>query len=161
MRKPTEECGLTAGTMVQPRQPFGVAATAGAVPLLLSLALAFACAGCGDVKGVTGGTRGSLRCGREQLSEIQVNVYRVEGSALRLEGFGVTNVDGEFELVANGARGPLQLVPGEYRFTLETAGAPIAFPTPYSSAESTPLAVTWSAGDEELELESEAAIPVQ
>ena len=125
------------------------------------LVLAIACAGCGDVKGVTGGTKGTLRCGDELLSEIQVNVYRTEGNTLEPAGFGVTNDDGVFELVTSGAKGPLRLSPGEYRFTLETAGAPVAFPDSYANPESTPLGVTWSAGDEELELEADPAIPVR
>lgn len=125
------------------------------------LLFAMALAGCDGVKPVTGGTKGTLRCGGELLGETQVNVYRLEGTSLQLAGFGVTNLDGSFELVTNGAKGALRLTPGEYRFTLESAGAPFQFSHEYTQADSTPLKVSWSAGDVDLKLEIPAAIPVR
>lgn len=72
---------------------------------------------------------------------------------MRPIGFGVTDAAGGFELVTNGARGALWLIPGEYRFTLESAGAPVQFANDYARAETTPLRVSWSDGDGILDLE--------
>ncbi|MCY2964235.1 MAG: hypothetical protein NT069_11475 [Planctomycetota bacterium] len=112
-----------------------------------------AVAGCGGVKPVTGGTKGTLRIGGELLSEIQVTVHRVEGTALQTVGFGVTTHDGSFELVTNGAQGPLRLVPGDYRFTLESAGAPFQVSQEFGRPETTPVKSTWGAGDVTLNLD--------
>jgi hypothetical protein len=70
-------------------------------------------------------------------------------------------MDGAFELVANGAQGPLWLSPGEYRCTLESAGAPVQFPMEYAQADTTPLTISWSAGDKELDLEVPPPIPTR
>src|SRR5262245_36355928 len=93
---------------------------------LLFGVLAVLPAGCGGVHPVVGGTPGSLHAGDDFLSDIQVTVYQTEGGLMQAVGFGVTDHDGAFELATNGARGPLRLAPGEYRCTLESAGAPLA-----------------------------------
>lgn len=116
-----------------------------------------ALSGCG-VKSVSGGTKGVLHVGADKLSEIQVTVHQVTGAASHPIGFGVTAVDGSFELVKNGAAGALWLSPGEYRCTLESAGAPVQLPIEYARAETTPLKVSWSAGESKLVLEVPAPI---
>ncbi len=121
--------------------------------LPLILAAASAMPGCGGAHPVVGGTRGVLRMGDELTSDIQVTVHQVDGDATRPVGFGVTALDGSFELVTNGAHGPLWLSPGEYRFTLESAGSPVPLPTEFARPESTPLAVAWSTDDCDLDLE--------
>jgi hypothetical protein len=118
-------------------------------------------AGCGGVKPVTGGTIGTLRIGGELLSEIQVTVHEVEGTSMQAVGFGVTDRDGLFELVTNGAHGPLILPPGEYRFTLESAGAPVQIPKEYTQPDTTPLKVSWSGGDDDLNLDVPISLPAQ
>ena len=108
--------------------------------------------GCGGVEPVTGGTTGTLHVGRELLSDIQVTIHRVEGGSTEPIGFGVTRFDGSFELMTNGAQGPLWLTPGEYRFTLESSGAPVEFPKQYHQAATTPLKVSRSSAEETLDL---------
>jgi hypothetical protein len=115
-------------------------------------ALAAALLGCG-VRPVTGGTKGVLRSGGAPLGDIQVTVHEADGSAWRAVGFGVTAADGTFELVTNGAAGPLWLSPGEYRCTLESVGAPVQIPKVNTLPDTTPLTVTWSVGDLSLNLE--------
>ncbi len=110
-------------------------------------------AGCG-VRPVTGGTKGVLRYDGKLLSDIQVTVYQVAGGHTEPIGFGVTVNDGSFQLVQTGARGPLRLSPGQYRCTLESAGTPTRIATPYAHADTTPLVVSWSAGDKSLDLEA-------
>jgi len=117
-------------------------------------------AGCG-VSPVTGGTAGTLKVGDEIFSDVQVTVQRVEGSSFKPEGFGVTDIKGEFKLMTTGARGPLWLGPGEYRFTLDTAGAPIHFPPEYMKPETTPLKVSRSGSNDPLVLEVPASVPVK
>lgn len=119
------------------------------VPLLIALTLA----GCGGVQPVTGGTPGTLRLGGELLCEIQVTVHRVEGGTTTPVGFGVTDLEGAFELVTNGARGPLRLEPGEYRFTFESAGAPVQFAPECAEPVTTPIKATWSSGELRLNLD--------
>ena len=109
--------------------------------------------GCGGPQPVTGGTPGTLRVGSELLSDFQVTIHQVEGTTTEPIGFGVTGADGSFQLVTNGAQGPLWLSAGEYRCTLESAGAPLVIPKQYTQATRTPLKVTWPTGDEQLNLD--------
>ena len=108
--------------------------------------------GCGGPQPVSGGTPGTLRVGSELLSDFQVTIHEVKGTSAEPVGFGVTRADGSFQLMTNGAQGPLWLSPGEYRCTLESAGAPLVIPKQYTQATTTPLQVTWSTDDENLEL---------
>jgi hypothetical protein len=124
---------------------------------LLSLLLV---SGCG-VRGVTGGTPGVFRAGGEPLSEIQITVHEASSSGPRSIGFGVTAVDGAFELATPGAQGPLRLGPGEYVFTLESAGAPVKIPQEFLRAETSPLKVRWSTDQKSLDLQAPAAFPKQ
>lgn len=111
------------------------------------------------MKPVAGGTTGTLRVGGELLSDIQVTVHQVEGGSTRPLGFGVTDLEGSFELVTNGAQGALWLSPGEYRCTLESAGAPVQLPKEYFKPDTTPLKISWSAGDRSLDLDVPAFLP--
>ena len=117
-----------------------------------------AISGCGGIKPVTGGTVGALKVAGQLLSDIQVTVHRVEGTATEAVGFGTTDQEGLFELVTNEAQGPLVLDAGEYRFTLESAGAPVQFPEEYSKPETTPLTKVWGDGNGELELQVPTAV---
>jgi hypothetical protein len=108
--------------------------------------------GC-ESRPVVGGTGGHLRSNGQPLSEVQLTVHRREGASWSAIGFAVTGAGGEFELVTNRAAGPLQLEPGEYRFTLESVGAPVQIPREYLQAETTPLAVMWPTSDGHLQLE--------
>ena len=126
-------------------------------PLVGLLFLATALAGCGGVKPVTGGTQGTLKVGGQLLSDIQVTVHRVDGDTIESIGFGTTDNDGVFELVTNGAKGPLWLEEGEYRFTLESAGAPVQFSPEYALPTKTPLRVSWAGSEQDLELTASLA----
>lgn len=109
--------------------------------------------GCGP-RPVTGGTAGTLHARNLMLSDLQVVVYRVtDGKFVRL-GMAQTDIHGAFELVTNEARGPLHLAPGEYHFTVETAGSPARIPGSYALPESTPLQRSWTASDHFLDLEA-------
>lgn len=126
--------------------------------MFMLLLMATTLPGCGGVKPVVGGTEGTLKVAHQLLSDIQVTVHQVEGGSTRPVGFGTTIADGTFKLVTNGARGPLWLNPGEYRFTLESAGAPVEFPKEYTHADTTPLKLRWAGGDSDLELEVPTAV---
>jgi hypothetical protein len=124
--------------------------------ILRSMSLAvFAAAvvtfGCGP-RPIVGGTPGVLRAGGQPLAEVQVTLHQQEGSAWLPVGFADTAGDGSFELVSRGAAGPLVLSPGEYRATLESVGSPIHIPPAYAKPDSSPLTVSWSAGDDQLDL---------
>jgi hypothetical protein len=108
-------------------------------------------AGCG-VHSVAGGTTGQLQIGDEPMSEIQITVYRIDGGDPEPIGMAVSNSEGEFQLLTNGAQGALWLEPGEYRFTLESIGPPIQFSREYTQPETTPLSIEWSADESVLEL---------
>jgi hypothetical protein len=121
--------------------------------LFMLMMMAATLPGCGGMKPVAGGTEGTLKVAGQLLSDIQVTVHQVEGGSTRPVGFGTTIADGTFKLVTNGAQGPLWLNAGEYRFTLESAGAPVQFPKDYAHADTTPLKLTWADGGSHLELE--------
>jgi hypothetical protein len=121
--------------------------------------IAAALPGCG-VRPVTGGTKGVLRYGGKLLGDIQVTVHQVDGNSTQPIGFGVTANDGSFRLVKNNASGALWLSAGEYRCTLESAGAPIRVAKVYTKADTTPLKITWSASDKSLDLDASTS-PVQ
>ena len=125
--------------------------------LMLSL-IVVALPGCG-VRPATGGTKGVLRTGAEALGDIQLTVHQMDSGVWRQVGFGITGPDGEFELLAPGAEGPLWLTPGEYRCTLESVGAPVQIPKECSQAETTPLKITWTETDDALTLEVEGVAP--
>ena len=119
------------------------------IPFVIILSIT----GCRGPQPITGGTPGMLRAGGEQLAEMQLTLHQFENGTLRPVGFAVTGMDGSFELVTNEAKGALQLPPGLYRCTLESAGSPLKIPPALASAESTPLRVTWPTSDGSLNLD--------
>jgi hypothetical protein len=127
--------------------PSAIAATATVMLLAATLI------GCGGPKPITGGTPGVLRAGGDVLAEVQVTVHQQDGAALKPIGFAVTGTDGSFQLVTNEARAALQLQPGDYCFTLESAGSPARIPPALAKAETTPLKRKWTAGDASLNLD--------
>lgn len=99
---------------------------------------------------VMGGTAGKLTIGGAPMSEVQISVYQQKEGAWEKIGFGDATSDGSFELVKPGAAGPLVLEAGEYRFTLESIGAPLRVPPAYQNPASTPLSVVFPTGDGQL-----------
>jgi uncharacterized iron-regulated membrane protein len=112
--------------------------------------------GCGPTP-ITGGTPGTLRDAAQPLAEMQITIYRQEGSTWQPIGQAVTAADGKFELVTTSALGPLRLEAGDYRCTLESVGAPARIPAEYAQAGTTPLRPAWTADSRQLDL----AVPVQ
>lgn len=111
--------------------------------VIAAIVLVTSLPGCGP-QPVQGGTAGHLRTAGKPLSDVQLTVFQSEGSAFKPLGFGLTTTDGSFQLFQNQARGPLVLTAGDYRFTLESAGAPINIPKQYAKPETTPLRVSWN-----------------
>lgn len=99
-----------------------------------------------------GGTAGSVTIDGQKLPEIQVKIYQIAGDRQTPIGFGVTDAEGKFLLLQNGAVGKLFLKPGEYRVTIETIGPEITIPPDYLDPEKTPLQVTWTQDLKELPL---------
>lgn len=115
--------------------------------------------GCGGARHVAGGTTGTLQADNMLLGDIQVTVHRVAGAIVEVAGMGITQASGQFELVLPGAKGPLHLTPGEYRITVESVGpVSLRFPKEYRSVEKTPLVVTWTANNSQLDLEVPAPV---
>ena len=123
--------------------------------LVIGLALCILLgSGCGT-RPVVGGTQGALHARGVSLADMQVVVYRsVAGGEFEPLGMAQTDLHGAFELVTNAARGPLHLAPGEYRFTVESAGSPARIPASYSHPTSTPLQRIWASSDHFLDLEA-------
>lgn len=103
---------------------------------------------------VTGGTPGVLTASGKPIGDIQVTFYRLDGGIWESVGFGTSAADGTFELVTNGARGPLHLEPGQYRCTLESVGAPVEIPRECMETADTPLEVNWSETDQLIQLDA-------
>jgi len=118
---------------------------------VLLVALAFA-TGCG-VKPVPGGTNGTLRSEQGPLGDVQITLHSQVDRGFQPVGFGVADAEGQFQLYANGAQGPLWLPAGEYSCTLESAGSPLQIPDEYQRPESSPLRFVWESGDGQLDLE--------
>lgn len=121
-------------------------------PVAAALVLALLYAGCSDVKPVKGGTSGVLIVGSQPMSDMQITLYKNGVTPPESVGFGVTTSAGRFELLQNGAIGPLHLAPGEYRCTVETAGAPVDLPKEYLQPNETPVVIDWTGGESLLEV---------
>lgn len=106
--------------------------------------------GCGP-RSVKGGTQGILIVNDEAWPDLQLTVHQWEENSGEIIGFAVTKGDGSFELLLNGAEGPLWLTPGDYRFTLETVGPPMKIPKIFTQPETTPLKINWTGADPRLE----------
>ncbi|MDX1970339.1 MAG: hypothetical protein SFV23_24425 [Planctomycetaceae bacterium] len=119
--------------------------------IVLLLTLPTIC-GCG-AKSVPGGTKGILLVGGAPMSELQINVHATKDGTPQTIGFGVTAADGSFLLYQTGASSGLWLTPGEYRFTLESLGAPTVIPKEFTSAATTPWKVQWTGTEPTLNLE--------
>ena len=120
------------------------------IPLMLATTV-----GCGRVETVpdtTGGTTGKIHNGREPLVGIQVTVHQVDGDSAEPIGVAASRLDGSFELATMDGTGACQLPAGEYRCTLESAGAPIAIPAEFTKPETTPLKIALSSDDEAIDL---------
>ncbi|MFN0018029.1 MAG: hypothetical protein ACKVP0_07210 [Pirellulaceae bacterium] len=126
---------------------------------LLSLFALLAQGGCGAAP-VSGGTKGRLQAGNDGLGDVQVTVHQEDAGKWQPVGFGVTDFDGRFQLVQNGAKGPLWLSPGEYRCTLQSAGTPVAIPEVFGRPETTPLQATVKGKDDVLEFKT-LEFPIQ
>lgn len=120
----------------------------------LLLPVLFVLSGCG-ANPVAGGTKGRLQAGTAGLGDIQLTVHHSERGNWQPIGFGVTDDQGKFELVQNRAQGPLWLTPGDYRCTLQSAGAPVAIPDEFSRPETTPLQTAVKNKNDFLELKTQ------
>ena len=130
----------------------GLRATTQGLTVLLCVVASTLQLGCSGPSPVVGGTEGTLKVAGTLLSETQLTLYRVEGTNYEPVGFAVTDSDGAFQLVTNGAKGPLKLEPGNYHCTLQSAGAPVEFPAAYLKPETTPVKVDWTESESELDL---------
>jgi hypothetical protein len=120
------------------------------IPLLLAAII-----GCGRVETVpdtSGGTSGKIHNGREPLVGIQVTLHQVDGDSTEPIGVAASRLDGSFELATMDGTCACQLPAGEYRCTLESAGAPITIPTEFARPETTPLKIALSKDDEAIDL---------
>ena len=120
------------------------------IPLLLAAII-----GCGRVETVpdtSGGTTGKIHNGREPLVGIQVTVHQVDGDSTEPIGVAASRLDGSFELATMDGTCACQLPAGDYRCTLESAGAPIAIPTVFAKPDTTPLKIALSMDDEAIDL---------
>ena len=120
------------------------------IPLLLAAII-----GCGRVETVpdtSGGTTGKIHNGREPLVGIQVTVHQVDGDSTEPIGVAASRLDGSFELATMDGTCACQLPAGDYRCTLESAGAPIAIPTVFAKPDTTPLKIAVSMDDEAIDL---------
>lgn len=96
--------------------------------------------GCGSDR-VDGGTEATITVAGEPVVDVQVRVFSMkDGKPVEL-GFAVSKAGGKLSFVKPKASGPLTLEPGEYRFTVEPVGAPLALPKDYGNAETTPLQI--------------------
>lgn len=107
----------------------------------------------------TGGTRGTLTFADGVTSDISITVHRNSAGSFQPIGFGLTDVEGKFMLYQTGAVGPLWLEPGDYVFTLESVGPPIAFPKEYLNPQSTPLKLSWTAESASADLSISQKLP--
>lgn len=109
--------------------------------------------GCSDAPApATGGTPGSLTFADGVTSDINITVYKNSSGSFQPVGFGLTDLEGKFNLYHTGASGPLWLEPGDYVFTLESVGPSIAFPKQYLNAATTPLKLTWTPDSRSVDL---------
>jgi hypothetical protein len=98
------------------------------------------------------GTSGTLTLNGKPCADLQVNVFADATPPKRL-GYGVTNSEGVFTLIADDGKGPFKLTAGKYRITLESVSAdPIPIPPAVSDVAKTPLVKDWTASESKLEV---------
>ena len=108
--------------------------------------LLFSLSGCGSNK-LEQGTEAAITVAGEPVVDIRVNVFSVKDGQPAELGFAVSQADGKLKFVKPKASGPLELGPGDYRFTVETVGAPLVIPKEYGDPAMTPLQITLSSSD--------------
>lgn len=74
---------------------------------------------------------------------MQVNVF---DSANKPIGRGYVASDGSFELINREGSGPLHLLDGNYRFTIESVGAEVEIPDKFTDPATTPLVIDHRSG---------------
>jgi len=104
--------------------------------------------GCSERPELPGGTAGFVSCSGRPLAEVQVNGFRLLASgAFEPVGVGITDASGRFELRQSGSLEAVHLSPGDYRFTIESAGARyLVWPKEYTQPNRTPLRWNGSSG---------------
>lgn len=125
------------------------------VSLCVVLAFAAGCSsdGVGNPRDVAGGTVGTLTLGGVPKADLQVNVFADGATPPKRIGYGVTNADGAFTLIADDGKGPLRLSAGKYRVTLESVAAdPIPIPPAVGDVAKTMLLKDWSGHETKWEL---------
>ncbi len=135
---------------VEPPRNHAIPARLATATLLMTALLT---SGCGGETSVQGGTRGVVLVGGTALPEIQVTIHKGTGADAFPIGFGITRDDGQIELLATEATGPLWLPSGEYGCTVESIGPPLEFPRDYRDPAKTPLKITWTEGDQPFQLD--------
>jgi hypothetical protein len=108
--------------------------------------------GCGQ-RPIKEGTRGVLHFNGEPVADIRVTVNQVDRKGIKPLGYGVTKADGTFQLLTHAGRAGLKLTPGNYCCTLKAVGAPVRIPNHYAEVNTTPLKVSWSERDTNLDLQ--------
>ena len=79
-------------------------------------------------------------------------MHQVDGDSTEPIGVAASRLDGSFELATMDGTCACQLPAGDYRCTLESAGAPIAIPTVFAKPDTTPLKIALSMDDEAIDL---------
>ena len=118
----------------------------------LALVVAGCSSGAGNPHDLAGGTAGTLTLSGVVKADLQVNVF-ADGTSPKRVGYGVTNSEGAFTLIAEDGKGPLKLSAGKYRVALESVAAdPIPIPLTVSDVAKTSLVKEWTGSEAKLEL---------
>ena len=111
-------------------------------------------AGCWQrVKTPKGGTPGNLHTEALPVSGVGITVFRLTDGEYRVVGFAETKAEGDFELLQSDGTGPLFLEPAGYRFTLIAVATRFPITKEFTSPETTPLKVEWTADDSVLDFD--------
>ncbi|MCH9653674.1 MAG: PepSY domain-containing protein [Planctomycetes bacterium] len=93
------------------------------------------------------GTEATVTVAGEPIIDVRVTVFLMQdGQPVEL-GSAVSREEGKLKFIQPKAAGPLVLGPGDYRFTVETVGAPLVIPKEYRAPATTPLQVTMPSTD--------------
>jgi 5-hydroxyisourate hydrolase-like protein (transthyretin family) len=100
------------------------------------------------------GTEGLIHAEGSPLADVHVQVYAQESSSLGPLGSALSDADGRFQLRLPDLSGPLHLEPGDYRFTIESAGdIYLNWPAALSDPQKTPLRKTITDPQQVIELD--------